>query len=205
MLRSPLALATLTLIASPVLAAGTAVFQMIPRSASIPSGGTMIVDLFIDYSGVTAGQEIAGWKFDILGHTNGTLTGDVNDAYYPNGVNNGAQSGSDLLDFSGGKLPAGLGFPAPNFIGTVSFTDSGTAATDYLVSLSVTDYVSPSGALNVYVSSSGAQSRSSLTSSTGTNHLVDFDIRPFQVIVPAPSALAVLGLLGLRRRVRYTA
>jgi hypothetical protein len=202
--RTTATFAALCLATGPALAAGTVVLRMIPRAESIPSGGTMVLDLFLDFSSVTSGIEIAVWKFDILGHTNGTLIGDINDAIYDRGVNNGVSSGADLLDYAAGKLPPSLGHPIPNFLGTVSFTDSRTASNDYLVSLAIVDYAPPDGALHVYISGAGSMSRSSYTSSTGVNHLVEFDITPFQVIVPAPGSLAALGLAsvfaGRRRR-----
>lgn len=189
----------LSFAAPAALAAGTALFIAIPRTESIPSDGTMVIDLFIDYSHVTSGHGIAGWKFDVVGNANGTLSGDVNDYVYPNGVNNGVPSGADLLDFAGGRLPIGFGHPT-NFIGTLSFTDSGTAASDYTVALSLKDYTPGTGAMHIYIGASGSMSRSSLTSSTGTNHLVEFDIRPFHVIVPAPASLAAVPLVAFARR-----
>lgn len=206
MLRTPLTLATLTLIASPALAAGTLVLHLVPRSDSIPRGGTMLIDVVADYSGVTSGQAIAGWKFDIRSHANGTLTGDVNDAVFSMGVNDGIPSGEKLLDYAGGQLPSGFGGgKRTGALGTLSFTDSGTSIDGYVVQLSIEDYWAPTGALNVYINASGSQSR---TGACGvvpcSGHLVNLAAIPFTVL-PTPSAMVVLGLLGVRRRVRYTA
>lgn len=198
--------AVLATFASQALAAGTLVLHLIPRADSIPRGGTMLIDVVADYSGVTSGQAIAGWKFDIVGSPNGTLTGDVNDAVFTHGVNNGVPSSEKLQDFAGGQLPLSLGGGNPTgVLGTLSFTDSGTSIDGYVVQLSIEDYWAPTGALNVYINASGSQSRTG-PCGTGscTGHLVNLASVPFTVL-PTPSATVVLGLLGVRRRVRYTA
>lgn len=193
---------TLSLAASPTLAAGTAVFRMIPRAASIPSGGTMIMDLYIDYSRVTGGLAIARWKFDVYGSWNGTLAGDVNDASFPNEVNNGLPSGPGLYGFAGGQKPW-PGLSSETWIGTIMYTDSGVARVNYSLAPLVSGYVPGAGAMNIYDPPAGSMSRPSETISTGAYHLVEFDIRPFQVIVPTPAAAMPLGLMLLaahRRR-----
>ncbi len=187
-------------------AAGNVVLSMIPQSASIGAGGSVVIDVYADWSGVTGGLSLSGWKFDVIGNANGTLAGAVNAANFANGVNNGIVSGANLLDYAGGQLPPGLGgtySTNPSFLGTITYTDAGTAGSDYSVTLSITDYVAPAGALGVYIGSTGSQSRSSLTSNTGTNHTVSFDTRAFDVIIPSPASMAILGLGGLvagRRR-----
>ena len=203
-MKKTVALLAVVGLAGAASAAGTLVISLVPQSASIGAGGTMVVDIFADFSGVTSGQSIAGWKFDVMGNANGGLTGAVNNAVFSNGVANGTVSGANLLDFAGGQLPLNLGGGnTSNFLGSVSYTDDGTAAGNYSVALSIADYVATTGALNVYISGSGTQSRSSLTSNTGNNHLVSFDVRPFDVIIPTPASMALLGLGGLvagRRR-----
>lgn len=190
--------------------AGVLNFSMVPRASSIGSGQSVIIDMYADRSGVTGASAyyLAGFKFDIVGHAGGTLVGDVNDTewYFEQGVNNGVPSGPDLLDFSGGRLPLGLiivPLPNPEYVGSVTFTDSGAATKNYTVTLSIIDYANPDGALNVYTGGSGAQSRSSYTNNTGTNHLVQFEIGSFEVIVPTPASLSLTGLVALaaaRRR-----
>ncbi len=203
-MKKTVALLAVVGLAGAASAAGTLVVSLVPRAASIAGGGTMIIDIFADYSGVTSGQSIAGWKFDVMGNANGTLAGAVNNVDFPNGVLNGTVSGANLLDYAGGQLPLNLGGgKTTGFLGTVSYTDSGTAGGNYSVALAITDYVATTGALNVYTNGSGSQSRSSLTSSSGTSHLVQFDVRPFDVIIPTPASMALLGLGGLvagRRR-----
>jgi hypothetical protein len=190
--------------ASIASAAGSITVSMIPQAASIGGGGTMMVDIFVDYSGVTGALGLAGFKFDLVGNANGTLAGTTNPVF-SNGLLNGTPAGANLNDMAGGQLPPSLnpGFNVGNYIGTVAYTDGGTAVANYAVALAMADYVSPLGALNVYTGASGTQSRSSLTSSTGNFHLVNFDIRPFDVIIPTPASMALLGLGGLvagRRR-----
>jgi hypothetical protein len=200
-----LAASLLSLTTSPALAAGTLVLHLIPRSDSIPRGGTMVIDVVANYSGVTSGLSIAGWKFDIIGSPNGTLTGDVNDAVFTHGVNNGVPSSEKLQDFAGGQLPLSLGGGNPTgVLGTLSFTDSGTSIDGYVVQLSIEDYWEPTGALNVYINASGSQSR---TGACGvvpcSGHLVNLAAIPFTV-VPAPACfaqiLASACLLAARRR-----
>lgn len=195
----------LATLAQSTLAAGTLRLSITPRAATLEPGGTMLIDLIADYSGVTSGQSIAGWKFDVLGHANGTLTGDVNDEIFRNGVLNGTPSGPDLLDFAGGQLPLNLGGGnTSTFLGTLAFTDS-MLATDYTVTLSITDYASPTGALNVYVNASGAQSRSERTPPPigGVGHEV-VQISTSFTVVPVPACFAQVlggtGLLAIRRR-----
>jgi len=184
-------------------AAGTLVVTLVPQAASIGPGGSMVVDIFADYSGITGGLSMAGFRFDVLGNANGTLAGNVNPVF-SSGLLNGTPSGADLLNYSGGQLPPGLGGGNPTgYLGSVTFTDAGTAVANYSVALTITDYVATTGSLNVYISSSGSQSRSSLTSSTGTSHLVRFEGGTFDVIIPTPASMALLGLGGLvagRRR-----
>jgi hypothetical protein len=203
-MKKTVALLSVVGLAGIASAAGTLVINVVPQAASIGGGGTMILDIFADYSGVTGGLAVAGWKFDVMGNANGTLAGDVNDAVFGNGVNNGAASGANLLDYAGGQLPGALGGGnASGHLGTVSYTDAGTAAGNYSVSLAIADYVASTGALNVYITASGSQSRSSLTSSSGTSHLVTFNVGAFDVIIPTPASMALLGLGGLvagRRR-----
>lgn len=191
--------------AQSTLAAGTLRLYITPRAATLEPGGTMLIDLIADYSGVASGQAIAGWKFDVLGHTNGTLTGDVNDEVFRNGVLNGTPSGPDLLDFAGGQLPLSLGGGnTSTFLGTLAFTDS-MLATDYTVTLSITDYANPTGALNVYINGAGSQSRSVPTPPPigGGGHEV-VQISTSFTVVPAPACVAqILGgacLLAVRRR-----
>ncbi len=202
--RLTLVASLLTLATSPALAAGTLHVRMTPHALAIQGGETMVVHIEMNFWDVLGGNSIAGWRFDVLGNPNGTLAGNVDTDRYPLG-NNGAQVGSDLLDYSGARLPDGSIWDGYWFrIGSVEFTDAGIATESYMVALAISDYVSPSGTINIYTGSGGGQSRSSLTSSTGINHLVEFDITPFQVIVPAPGSLAALGLAsvfaGRRRR-----
>lgn len=190
--------------ASIASAAGSITIVMVPQAASIGPGGSVAVDIFMNYSGVTGGLGIAGFKFDVVGNANGTLAGSTNPAF-PNGLLNGTPAGANLNDMAGGQLPPSLnpGFSTGTYIGTVTYTDSGTALANYSVSLALADYVAPTGALNVYIGASGSQSRSSLTSGSGTSHLVNFDVRSFDVIIPTPASMALLGLGGLvagRRR-----
>lgn len=204
-IRFPLAASVLVLAASPALAASTLRLYITPRAAKLEPGGTMLIDVVADYSGVIAGQAIAGWKFDVLGHANGTLTGDVNNDVFASGVNNGIPTGPDLLDFAGGQLPLNLGGGNPTgFLGTIAFTDS-KLATDYVVTLSITDYANPTGALNVYISGSGAQSRAYFPTPPigGGGHDV-VQISTSFTVIPVPAAvvqiLAGTGLLAIRRR-----
>ena len=192
--------------ASLASAAGNVVVTGVPSAASTGPGGSVTVDLYADWSGVTGGLALSGFKFDVIGNANGALAGVANSANFANGVNNGIVSGANLLDFAGGQLPPGLGGTYdtnPAYLGSVTFTDAGTAASNYTVTLSITDYVAPAGALGVYIGSTGTQSRSSLTLNTGNNHTVSFDIGSFDVIIPTPASMALLGLGGLvagRRR-----
>lgn len=203
-MKKTVALLAVVGLAGVASAAGTLVINVVPQAASIGQGGTMILDIFANYSGVASAQSVAGWKFDVVGNANGSLTGDVNDAVFANGVNNGVPSGANLNDYAGGQLPLNLGGGnTSGFLGSVSYTDAGTAAGNYSVTLAIADYVASTGALNVYISGSGSQSRSSLTSSTGTSHLVTFNVGSFDVIIPTPASMALLGLGGLvagRRR-----
>lgn len=187
-------------------AAGNLVVTGIPQTPSTGSGGSVGVDLWADFTGVTDGWSFAGFKFDVVGHANGTLLGAVNTdpfAGLTQGVNHGTPSGSNLLDMGGGQLPFGFGHPPnPIRLGTVTFTDAGFATENYTVTLSIIDYIQPAGSLNVFIGSSGAQSRSGLTSTT-TTHTVTFEIGSFEVVVPTPASAVLLGLGGLivgRRR-----
>lgn len=203
-MKKVLALLALAASAATSNAAGHVVVSLIPRVDTNP-GRSVTLDIWVDWRGVTGGLALAGFKFDVLGHENGTLMGDVNNERFNQGVNNGTTSGANLLDFGGGQLPPGIGEPPPppDWIGTLTYTDNGTARENYSVALSIIDYATPDGALNVYTGGGGAQSRSSYTSSTGTNHLVQFDIGSFEVIVPSPASAAVLALAGMataRRR-----
>ncbi len=187
-------------------AAGNVVVTGVPSAGSTGSGGSVTVELYADWSGVAGGLSLSGFKFDIVGNVNGTLSGAANAANFSNGSNNGISAAGNLLDFAGGQLPPGLGgtYDAnPAYLGSVTFTDNGTAVSDYTVSLSIIDYVAPAGALGVYIGSTGTQSRSSLTLNTGNNHTVSFAIGSFDVIIPTPASMALLGLGGLvvgRRR-----
>ncbi|MCW5768577.1 MAG: hypothetical protein KIT19_07820 [Phycisphaeraceae bacterium] len=191
--------------ASIASAAGNLVLVGIPSAASTGPGGSVTVDLWADWTGVVGGLSLAGFKFDVIGNANGTLAGAVNNAGFNQGVNNGIVSGSNLLDFGGGQLPPGFGgtYNAnPAYLGSITFTDSGTAAANYTVSLSIVDYIAPAGSLNVFIGASGTQSRSGLTSTSST-HTVQFEIGSFDVIIPTPASMALLGLGGLvagRRR-----
>jgi hypothetical protein len=202
-IRLSVAAAILSAAAPSALAAGFLHVYLTPRAATLEPGGTMLIDITADYSDVPSGLSIAGWKFDVLGNANGTLTGDVNDAVFSNGVNNGVSTGPNLLDYAGGQLPLNLGGGNPTtFLGTISYTAS-PLATDYDVTLSITDYFSPSGALNVYINASGAQSRSvpSPPPIGGGGHEVIQISTPFTV-VPAPAAAAPLALMLLAARRR---
>ncbi|MEA5556262.1 hypothetical protein [Nodularia spumigena] len=186
-------------------AAGTLVVQLIPQAASINAGESVVIDVFADYSGVTGGLAIAGWKFNVNHSANGSMTGSVNAAIFNQGVRNGLDNGAgSLINFAGGQLPPAFGGGNPsNYLGSFTYTDAGSAAANYSVTLVFTDFFRPAGALAVFNTATGGQSRSSLTSSTGNFHLVQFDSRAFDVIIPSPSSLALLGLGGLvagRRR-----
>lgn len=192
-------------------AAGMVHVTVLPRQAQIGLDESVTLDIWADWSGVTGGLSMAGFKFDVIGNANGTLLGDVNNdsvsTGFTQGVNNGIASGANLLDMGGGQLPPGFGgtYNAnPALLGTVTFTDSGTADASYSVSLEIVDYTDSAGSLNVYIGSSGTQSRSSLIHVTGGNHMVIFDIRPFEVIVPGPAvALGLLtGMMAIGRRRR---
>ncbi len=188
-------------------AAGNAIFLMVPRATSIGGGESVIIDMYIDKSGVTGALCVAGFKFDVLGHDHGTLSGlvDTTPVFgFEHGVNNGTSSGPNLHDFSGGRLPPNHSgqFWDPERIGSVTFTDGGEATENYTVTLSIVDYISPAGGLSVFIGASGTQSRSGLTSTTGT-HTVTFEIGSFEVVVPAPASAALLTAAGLafgRRR-----
>ena len=200
-----LASAAVALFAPSSFGAGTLRLYLTPRAASITPGGTMLIDVNADFSGVTSGQSIAGWKFDVLGHANGTLAGDVNNAVFANGVNDGLSTGSSLLDFAGGQLPKNLGGGnTSTFLGTLAFTDS-LVATDYTVTLSITDYVATTGALNVYINGAGSQSRSVPTPPPigGGGHEV-VQISTSFTVVPVSAGFAQIlggaGLLAIRRR-----
>ncbi len=187
-------------------AAGNLVVTGIPQAPSTGSGGSVSVDLWADWTGVHFRHSFAGFKFDVIGHANGTLLGAVNtDPIFglDQGVNHGIPSGSNLLDMGGGHIPSVISHPPnPIRLGTVTFTDAGSATKNYTVALSIVDYIAPAGSLNVFIGPSGSQSRSGLTSTPGT-HTVTFDIGSFEVIVPTPGSVALLGLGGLaaaRRR-----
>lgn len=190
--------------ASIASAAGNVVVTGVPSAASTGPGGSVTVDLYADWSGVTGGLMFAGFKFDVVGSVNGSLAGDVGDGFNQ-GVNNGTAVAGNLLDMGGGQLPPGFGgsySDNPAYLGSVTFTDGGTALANYTVTLVIIDYIAPAGSLNVFTGASGTQSRSGLTSTTNT-HTVQFNIGSFDVIIPTPASMALLGLGGLvagRRR-----
>lgn len=190
--------------ASLASAAGNVVVTGVPSAASTGPGGSVTVDLYADWSGVTGGLSFAGFKFDVVGSVNGTLAGSVG-AGFNQGVNNGLPVAGNLLDMGGGQLPPGFGgsYNAnPAYLGSVTFTDGGIAAANYSVTLVLVDYIAPAGSLNVFIGASGTQSRSGLTSTSST-HTVEFHIGSFDVIIPTPASMALLGLGGLvagRRR-----
>lgn len=189
-------------VSSPALAAGTLILNIVPESTTLYYNQSMMIHVFADYSGVASGQSIAGWKFDVIGSPNGELAGDVNDFVFSNGVNNGTPSGGNLLDFAGGQLPLNLGGGnTTNYLGSFAYTDLGLDPL-YTVTLGITDYAAPAGALNVYINGSGAQSRASAGLITGTNHQVIVNSTPFHVVFPAPSAAAPLALMLLAARRR---
>ncbi|MEA5556261.1 MYXO-CTERM sorting domain-containing protein [Nodularia spumigena] len=186
-------------------AAGTVVVNMVPQAASINIGESVTFDVFVDYSGVTGGLAIAGWKFDVTHSSNGSATGLVNNAVFNQGVVNGADnSAGSLIGFAGGQLPPAFGGGNPTqFIGSITYTDGASAAANYAVSLDLTNFVGPTGALNIFNTATGGQSRSSLTSTTGNFHAVVVNSGSVDVIIPSPASLALLGLGGLvagRRR-----
>lgn len=190
------------IVSSPALAAGTLILNIVPESSTLFIGHSMLIHVFADYSGVTSGQSLAGWKFDVIGSPNGALAGDVNDFVFSNGVNNGTPSGGNLIDFAGGQLPLNLGGGSTsNYLGSFTYTDLRMDLL-YTVTLGITDYTSPTGALNVYINGAGAQSRASLIHVTGTNHQVIVNSTPFHVVFPAPSAAAPLALMLLAARRR---
>lgn len=180
--------------------AGHVDLKLVPRAASIEPGGTIVVDIYGNLMEVSSGMVFAGWKFDITGHLGGTLTGDVNEDLFPIGVNNGLQSGPNLLDFGGGRLPPGFDEQHRNDIlfGTVTFTDH-TLVGGYQVHLNVVDLYAPQGDIAVFTGAS--LSRSHPTQNTGGFHIVNIFSTPFTV-VPAPGngAILGLGLLAARRR-----
>ena len=209
MLRTTYLFAILSMTALSVSAAGIAHVRIVPRSTVIRAHETVAVDIFVDYSNVTGpmGQApdiLAGFKFDVLGDPFGTLAGQANSIDLPWFVSHGIPSGPNLLDMSAGQLSLGLGGTyTGGFLGTVFYTDSGAASSTYQVRLRITDYVSPEGALGVYYTEAGLQSRPSYDSHSGGSHLVTFDRPAFKVITPAPAAAAPLGLMLLaahRRR-----
>lgn len=207
-MKKVVALVALVGSAAAAHAAGNLVLTGIPQAASTGSGGSVSVDLWADWTGVVSGIGFAGFKFDIVGHANGTLVGAVNTDPLSGvnwGVNHGVPSGSNLLDMGGGRLPPGFDhWPInPIRLGTVTFTDAGLATENYTVTLSITDYIPPAGSLHIFIGSSGTMSRSGLTSTTGT-HTVTFDIGSFKVIVPSPASAVLLGLgrLAVGRRHR---
>lgn len=192
------------IVSSPALAAETLIVNLVPESTTLFIGHTMIIHVFADYSGVSSGQSIAGWKFDVIGSPNGVMSGDVNNAVFSNGVNNGTPSGGNLLDFAGGQLPLNLGGGnTTNYLGSFAYTDLGLDPL-YTVTLGITDYAAPTGALNVYINGSGAQSRAYFPTPPigGANHQVIVNSTPFHVVFPAPSAAAPLALMLLAARRR---
>lgn len=192
----------------PAMGAGTLHLNLVPRDTVMVWGGTMQIDIYADWSGVTGGLSMAGFKFDVIGNANGTLAGDVNNdsasTGFVQGVNNGIASGANLLDFGAGQLPSGLGgsyFDNPAFLGTLTYTDLHIEP-NYTVQLSIEDYFSPEGSLNVYIGASGTQSRPNRGIVGGSGHEVVINAMPFDVIVPAPGTAAALaaGALVMRRR-----
>ncbi len=203
------ALALLALAGSAIAAhgAGEVNVRLIPQSANIvPIGGTIRIDIFADYSGVIGGLSIAGFKFDIVG-TNlfgaaplGTLTGEPYGAF-PTGRNPGTQIDElTLKSFAAGQLPPAFGGSyTGDYLGWFDYTYLGPAPGDFnydSVTFSLATYNSfDGGALNVYISSSGAQSSSGPTFAGGH----EVNITPATIYVglfPAPGTLA-LGFVGL--------
>jgi hypothetical protein len=192
-------------IASSASAAGTVVVNLVPQSTFIHQGESVTYDIFVDYTGVTDGLAVAYWKFDITHNPNGTATGAVNSAVFLYGVQNGADNGAgSLIGFAGGQLPSYYGGGDPTqFIGSINYTEGGSATASYLVSLNLMNYVQPEGELNVFVNSLGGVSRASLTDDTERFHLVVVNSGVVNVIIPSPASVAFLGLGGLvagRRR-----
>lgn len=179
--------------------AGSLTISLIPRDSPLPPD-SRTVDIFVDYSGVTDGLSIAGWKFDIIGHANGTLSGNVNNLNFAHGVNDGTPTGKDLIGYAGGQLPPGLGGTyTGNFIGTVTYTAE--RGHWHTVQLDIVNFRPDTGALNVYTSSLGSQSRPSGGVLPG-GHEVIVDSWAFEVL-PSPGTamiLCVLPALSRRRR-----
>lgn len=193
--------------AGPVYGAGVMHVTVQPRESPIGPGDLVIFDIWADWSGVTGGVMFAGFKFDVLGHANGTLRGSVNAWDLDQFPQNGTSVGPHLLNFSCGQLPiihGGDYFANPAFLGSVIYTESGVATKNYTITPSIIEYTGPAGGLHVYVNSSGGQSRSSVDTDTGNFHLVTFTIGSYDVIVPAPgTAMGLLtGLMAVGRRRR---
>ncbi len=200
------------------LAAGHVDVSMIPRTTTILGiGETVTIDIMADWSGVPGGLMLAGFKFDIVGtHTFGSaplgaLLGDPN-ALLPNGRNAGTQIGDLTLGaYAAGQLPPGLGGTySGDYLGSFSYTYLGPAAGDSNydeITFSLANYNSfDGGALNVYIGSTGAQSRSGVGIG-GSGHEVNINPATITVgLFPTPGTLAVglAGLIGVGRRRRET-
>lgn len=194
-------LAIMAGMASQCLGAGVMVLRLVPDNATVSPGGEVTVRVYADREGIPGAQMLSGFKFDVLGHGGGTLTGVVNSTDFPQGLSNGVPSGADLIDFSAGQLPTDFGgVYTGNYLGRLMFRDT-TNVGGYTVQLGVTDLYAPTGALNAYLSGNGIQSRSHITLNTGNFHTVTVVSTPFTVI-PSPGASAIIGmgLLATRRR-----
>lgn len=199
------------------LAAGHVDVYMVPRTTTnLGIGETVTIDIMADWSGVTGGLMLAGFKFDIVGTHSfgsaplGTLVGDPN-ALLPNGRNVGTQSGDlSLIAYAAGQLPSGLGGSYfGDFLGSFDYTYLGPAAGDTNydeITFSLANYNSfDGGALNVYIGASGSQSRSGVGIGGGSGHEVNINPATITVgLFPTPGTLAVglAGLIGVGRRRR---
>lgn len=203
------ALALLALAGSAIAAHGVGEVnvRLIPQSVNIvPIGGTVRIDMFADYSGVTGGLSIAGFKFDIVG-TNlfgaaplGTLAGEPYEAF-PSGRNPGTQIDElTLQSFAAGQLPPGFGGSyTGDYLGWFDYTYLGPAPGDFnfdVVTFTLANYYTyEGGALNVFIGSTGTQSRSGIGIAGGH----EVHVTPATITVgflPAPGTLAV-GIVGL--------
>ncbi len=198
-------------------ASGTVRVDLVPRGLAILDiGDSVTIDIIADWSGVPGGLSLAGFQFEISGSHAvgltpvGTLEGIANPAWTA-GVNVGAQVGPLSLEpFAGGQLPPGFGgaYSAnPALLGSFTYTYLGRRAGDSVadeVEFSLANYYSnDGGALSVYISASGTQSRASYGIGGGVGHTVE--VNPTTVsLIPQPSAwLALAGAaLGTHRRRR---